>query len=344
MYRIELSYEGIWSATDLYKMLSAIRNQKPDTKVVLDIIGDVTDYINEGLTFREVLAMFRQDGPQPLDIEVHLKCCVSQFFLLAFADIPKDKVFVAEDLHMFWFDFNNWVWGTESEQYDRVRYYEILEETMNSVLTSRYGLDLDEVRMYIDDGERWKTDDIINIMDAKPLVESETDAMLPEKLEIRPEPIYAIRGGFHQWSAGSYVRFLDHCTRTGVSEAVILINSPGGCVASLEVMLGANERFNGNLTFLTIGQACSAGAVFLISGEKGKRGATSGSVIMIHQYRGFSDRRSLDKNADFAERIKGIIVDGSTTSKEEIEKMLLRDTFLSAEEALDYGFIDYIVN
>ena len=138
-------------------------------------------------------------------------------------------------------------------------------------------------------------------------------------------------------------------------EISLYINSPGGSVSDGLGIIDTMNYIKCPVTTICIGMAASMGALLLTSGEKGKRFATPNAEILIHQPLiggqggGISGQTTeikiqADQMVKTRERINKII--SSTTGKpiEEAEKDTERDHYLTAQEALEYGLIDGIMD
>ena len=138
-------------------------------------------------------------------------------------------------------------------------------------------------------------------------------------------------------------------------EISLYINSPGGSVSDGLGIIDTMNYIKCPVTTICIGMAASMGALLLTSGEKGKRFATPNAEILIHQPLiggqggGISGQTTeikiqADQMVKTRERINKII--SSTTGKpiEEVEKDTERDHYLTAQEALEYGLIDGIMD
>jgi ATP-dependent Clp protease protease subunit len=96
--------------------------------------------------------------------------------------------------------------------------------------------------------------------------------------------------------------------------------------------------------------AASAGSLLLMAGEKGKRYALPNSQVMIHQPSGGAQGQATDIEIQAREilktraRLNQIYANHTGQPVEEIEKKMERDTYLSAEEARDFGLIDHVVD
>jgi len=131
-----------------------------------------------------------------------------------------------------------------------------------------------------------------------------------------------------------------------VSTINLRINSPGGDVFEAVAMQGAMVRHPATFVAHIDGLAASA-ASFLIRGAD-KRVITDGGFLMIHQAMGgaFGNAEDLLSVASALEKIDEAIVRGyvkaTGKSEEQVKEWVNAETWFSAEEALEYGFVDEI--
>lgn len=127
------------------------------------------------------------------------------------------------------------------------------------------------------------------------------------------------------------------------------INSPGGVVTSALSILDTMRYIKCDVSTLCIGQACSAGSLLLCSGTKGKRYSLPNSRIMIHQPSGGAQGQATDIEIHAKEilnikaRLNKIYADNTGLEIEQIEKMMERDNFMSADDAVKYNLIDKVI-
>lgn len=132
-------------------------------------------------------------------------------------------------------------------------------------------------------------------------------------------------------------------------EISMYINCPGGHLTSGLSIYDTMQYIRPEIQTICMGQAASLGAILLAAGTKGKRYALPHSRIMIHQpWGGLSGQASdIDIHAREMLRLKSITNEILTkhTNKpiKEIEEDTMRDYFMSAEEAMEYGVIDEIM-
>lgn len=127
------------------------------------------------------------------------------------------------------------------------------------------------------------------------------------------------------------------------------INSPGGSVTAGMAIYDTMQFVKCDVTTICIGMAASMGAFLLAAGTKGKRLALPHSEIMIHQPSGGAQGQCSDIKirADLLLRTRDtlnrILADRTGRTIAEIERDTERDNFMTAEQALEYGLIDRII-
>ncbi len=138
-------------------------------------------------------------------------------------------------------------------------------------------------------------------------------------------------------------------------EISFYINSPGGSVTDGLGIIDTMNYIKCPVTTICVGMAASMGALLLTSGTKGKRFALPNSEILIHQPLiggqggGISGQTTeikiqADQMVKTRDRINKII--SSTTGKpiDQVERDTERDHYMTAQEALEYGLIDGIMD
>jgi len=129
----------------------------------------------------------------------------------------------------------------------------------------------------------------------------------------------------------------------------VYINSPGGVVSAGLAIYDTMQYIRSPVSTLCIGQAASMGSLLLCAGAKGKRYATPNSRIMVHQPSGGAQGQAADIEIQAREiltlrkRLNEIYVRHTGQALEAIENKLERDSYMSAEEARDYGLVDQVV-
>ena len=132
-------------------------------------------------------------------------------------------------------------------------------------------------------------------------------------------------------------------------EISMYINSPGGVVTSGMAIYDTMQYIRAPVATLCIGQAASMGSLlFLAAGESGMRFTLPNARIMVHQPSGgFQGQASdIERHAqeilDMRARLNKIYVTHTGQSLRKIEDALDRDTFMTAEQAKDFGLVDEV--
>jgi ATP-dependent Clp protease protease subunit len=129
----------------------------------------------------------------------------------------------------------------------------------------------------------------------------------------------------------------------------LYINSPGGSISSGMAIYDTMQFINCPVATYCVGQAASMGAVLLAAGAPGKRKALPNSRIMIHQPLAGAEGTAEDilihakEFMKVKERLNRILLKHTSHPLEKIEQDTDRDRFMSAEEALEYGLIDHVI-
>ena len=135
-------------------------------------------------------------------------------------------------------------------------------------------------------------------------------------------------------------------------EINLYINSPGGSITAGMAIYDTINYIKCPVSTICIGMAASMGAVLLTSGTKGKRFATPNSEILIHQpliSGGLSGQTTEIKiHAEHMvrtrEKLNKILSERTGQPLEKINLDTERDNYMTAQEALEYGLIDGILN
>ncbi len=131
-------------------------------------------------------------------------------------------------------------------------------------------------------------------------------------------------------------------------EIAMYINSPGGLVTSGLAIYDTMQYVRPPVQTLCVGQAASAASLLLCAGEKGHRFALPNSRILVHQpsasYRG--QATDIARHAQEIVKLKGRLneIYAKHTGQEvpAVEKSLDRDTYLTADEAREFGLLDEV--
>lgn len=133
-------------------------------------------------------------------------------------------------------------------------------------------------------------------------------------------------------------------------EIALYINSPGGVVTAGMAIYDTMQFIKPAVSTLCIGQAASMGSLLLCAGEKGMRFATPNARVMVHQPSGgFQGQASdIERHAQdiikMKRRLNEVYVEHTGQDYETIEKTLDRDHFMTAQESMDFGLIDKVID
>ena len=141
--------------------------------------------------------------------------------------------------------------------------------------------------------------------------------------------------------------FLDNVSKDDIT---LHIDSPGGSVKSGLSMVDVMEYIQSDIRTINTGMAASMGSVLLGAGTKGKRSSLKHSRTMLHQSSGGFSGNIQDAEVDWVEwkKINQELFEllgkycGKTAAK--VKKDATRDFWLTAQEAVDYGIIDEVIN
>lgn len=134
-------------------------------------------------------------------------------------------------------------------------------------------------------------------------------------------------------------------------EITFYINSPGGVVTSGMVIYDTMKMISSPVSTVCMGLAASMGSILLSAGEKGKRSIFPSGRVMIHQpsigglIRGVAadiaiHAREIVKTKEMGARI---LADHCGQTFEKVMKDFDRDYWMDAQESLDYGIVDHLI-
>ena len=129
----------------------------------------------------------------------------------------------------------------------------------------------------------------------------------------------------------------------------LYINSPGGSVTAGMAIYDTMQYIKCDVSTICMGMAASMGAFLLAGGTKGKRMALPNAEIMIHQPSGGTQGQAteIEIAAEHILRTKKklntILSENTGKPVEQIAQDTERDNWMTAEQALEYGLIDSIV-
>lgn len=130
----------------------------------------------------------------------------------------------------------------------------------------------------------------------------------------------------------------------------LYINSPGGSVTAGMSIYDTMQFIKPNVSTVCMGQACSMGAFLLAGGTPGKRHVLPNSRVMIHQPLGGFQGQASDIQIHAQEiltikqKLNKLLAEHTGQLLEVVERDTDRDNFMSADQAVEYGLVDSVLN
>ena len=132
----------------------------------------------------------------------------------------------------------------------------------------------------------------------------------------------------------------------------LYINSPGGSVTAGMAIYDAMQFIQPDVSTIVMGQACSMGSLLAQAGAPGKRMILPNARHMIHQPSGGARGQATDMEIHVREilemkrNLTNIYVKHNSQGKtyEQLRSDMERDFFMSAQQALDYGLADKVLD
>ena len=132
-------------------------------------------------------------------------------------------------------------------------------------------------------------------------------------------------------------------------DVYLYINSPGGIVSAGMAIYDTIQFMKAPVNTICMGMAASMGSFLLTAGTKGKRSALPHARIMMHQPSGGTSGSATDIEIQAREiiylktKLNELYALHTGKSVEQIERDIDRDRFMSADEAVEYGLIDKVI-
>lgn len=129
----------------------------------------------------------------------------------------------------------------------------------------------------------------------------------------------------------------------------LYINSPGGSITAGMAIYDTMQFIKPDVSTICIGMAASMGAFLMAAGTKGKRLALPNSEIMIHQPLGGAEGQASDieirakRILRLRDKLNQILSERTGQPLKRIEKDTDRDFFMTAQEAMEYGIVDKVI-
>lgn len=129
----------------------------------------------------------------------------------------------------------------------------------------------------------------------------------------------------------------------------LYINSPGGSVTAGMAIYDTMQYIKCDVSTICIGMAASMGAFLLAGGAKGKRFALPNAEVMIHQPLGGAKGQATEIQIAAEhilrtrKKLNEMLAANTGKSYEEIARDTERDNYMTAQEAMEYGLIDSVI-
>ena len=164
--------------------------------------------------------------------------------------------------------------------------------------------------------------------------------------------VILLEGEVHDQMANLIVAQLLFLESEGEKDISMYINSPGGSVTAGMAIYDCMQFITPDIHTIVMGQACSMGSLLAQAGSKDKRFMLPNARHMIHQPSGGARGQATDMQIQVNEilemkkNLTGIYVKHNSAGKtfEQLTQDMERDNFMSAQQALEYGLIDKIIN
>jgi ATP-dependent Clp protease protease subunit len=164
------------------------------------------------------------------------------------------------------------------------------------------------------------------------------------------ERIVFLWGQINAASAGGLImRLLELQAKRSDQDVHVYINSPGGSVDDTLAIYDTMRFLNCDVATYCVGQAASGAAMILAAGTSGKRFCLPHSKIMIHQPWGGVTGQASDIQIQAEEILKAkkllnnLLAKHTGKDVKQVEEDTERDRYMSAQEAVDYGIVDEIL-
>lgn len=137
--------------------------------------------------------------------------------------------------------------------------------------------------------------------------------------------------------------------REGDSDITVYIDSGGGSVKAGLSIVDVINYISCDVTTINTGMAASMGSILLGCGTKGKRGSLPNSRVMLHQVSGGASGPiqemviALEEAKKYNDKLFKMLGEYCGKDPEQVKLDADRDKWMDADEALDYGIIDFII-
>ena len=163
--------------------------------------------------------------------------------------------------------------------------------------------------------------------------------------------VILLEGEVHDQMANLIVAQLLFLESEGEKDISMYINSPGGSVTAGMAIYDCMQFIKPDIHTIVMGQACSMGSLLAQAGAPGKRFMLPNARHMIHQPSGGARGQATDMLIQVEEilamkkNLTEIYVKHNSAGKtfEQLTADMERDNFMSAQQALEYGLIDKVI-
>ena len=164
--------------------------------------------------------------------------------------------------------------------------------------------------------------------------------------------IIMVQGPVEDGIANAIVAQLLFLDAQGHDDIYMYINTPGGSVSAGLAIVDTMNFIKSDVQTIVMGVAASMGTIIASSGAKGKRSMLPNAEYMIHQPMGGTGGGTQQTDMAIAaehllktrHNLEQILADNSGQPLDKVHADAERDNWMSAQETLDYGFIDTIVS
>ena len=172
---------------------------------------------------------------------------------------------------------------------------------------------------------------------------------MPRRIDIKGPIVDTRDGCIYDWlgientSPGKVVKALQEANGEAVE---VYINSPGGSVPAGAEIYTELRSYTGKKTIKIVGMAASAASVVAQAGDSE---ISPTGILMIHNVRTRvnGDYRDMDNTGDALraanQSIINAYVDKTGLSVERLQELMDRETYMSAQQAVEYGFVDRVM-
>lgn len=144
----------------------------------------------------------------------------------------------------------------------------------------------------------------------------------------------------------SELLYLDSINHNDIS---LYINSPGGSITAGLAIMDTMNYIKSDVSTICLGLSASMAAFLLSCGKKGKRYILPNAEVMIHQPLGGVEGQATEikivaeRILSLKDKLNKMLANNTGQSLEKIEHDTERDHFLNAEQSLEYGIVDKII-